>query len=381
MLFSVKFCQTEVSMKTVCKIDQCAGCMACVDSCPVNAIEIQDSLSAYNAVINESVCIDCGACHRVCPRETTTTAQSPVLWRQGWATDPKIRKGSSSGGAAAAITRAFIQDGGTVCSCVQKDGAFTFAFADTLEEAALFCGSRYVKSNPSGVYKTIRAKLKDGKKVLFIGLPCQVAALRNYTKDPENLYTADLICHGSPSPKVLDIFLKQYNCSSRDFASLQFRNKARFQIFGDGKGIITKGVNDRYTIAFLNGLCYTEGCYSCPYAQKDRVSDLTLGDSWGSLLPENEQKNGISLLLCQTEKGKQLMDSAAMELTQVDPQIAIDNNHQLHAPSPKPQGWDMFYAQLKNGASFNKLVKKLFPKSCFRQDVKQLLIKLGVVHR
>ena len=368
-------------MNTVCKKDLCAGCMACMDFCPVNAIKIEDSLHAYNAVIDEALCIDCGACHRVCPQENPVSASEPILWRQGWATDPEVRKASSSGGAAAAITQAFIQEGGVVCSCVQKDGAFTFAFADHLEDAKLFRGSRYVKSNPEGAYKAIKEKLKSGKKVLFIGLPCQVAAVRNYTGDHENLYTADLICHGTPSPKLLDAFLKQYGHCTNDFASLQFRNKARFQIYGDGKGIITPGVNDRYSIAFLAGLCYTEGCYGCPYAQGDRVSDLTLGDSWGSLLPEEECKKGISLLICQTQKGQQLMESAEMTLTEVDPAIAVDNNHQLAHPSPKPDGRDVFFTRLKNGASFNKLVKKTLPKSCFRQDVKHLLIKIGVIHR
>lgn len=54
-------------MKTVCEIDKCAGCMACIESCPQNAIKIEDTLSAYNAVISEEKCIDCGICFRVCP--------------------------------------------------------------------------------------------------------------------------------------------------------------------------------------------------------------------------------------------------------------------------------------------------------------------------
>ena len=43
--------------------------------------------------------------------------------------------------------------------------------------------------------------------MLFIGLPCQVAALNNYIKDKKNLYTVDLICHGSPSPIILEKYI------------------------------------------------------------------------------------------------------------------------------------------------------------------------------
>ena len=53
-------------MKTVCQLNQCAGCMACVDICPKGAITIEDNLAAYNAVIDENKCIGCNACHKVC---------------------------------------------------------------------------------------------------------------------------------------------------------------------------------------------------------------------------------------------------------------------------------------------------------------------------
>ena len=56
-------------------------------------------------------------------------------------------------------------------------------------------------------------------------------------------------------------------------------------------------------ISFLTALSDTENCYSCKDAQEKRPGDITLGDSWGTELPENEWKKGISLILCQTEKG------------------------------------------------------------------------------
>lgn len=40
-------------MKTVCKINQCAGCKACVDVCKKEAISVEDTLNAMNAIIDE----------------------------------------------------------------------------------------------------------------------------------------------------------------------------------------------------------------------------------------------------------------------------------------------------------------------------------------
>ena len=49
-------------MDTVCKLDACAGCMACIDICPVGAIKIKDTLESYNAEINMDKCIHCDLC-------------------------------------------------------------------------------------------------------------------------------------------------------------------------------------------------------------------------------------------------------------------------------------------------------------------------------
>ena len=62
-------------------------------------------------------------------------------------------------------------------------GKFEFDFAETEDEVCKFTGSKYVKSNPEGVYKKILQKLKLGRKVLFIGLPCQVSAVKALYKE------------------------------------------------------------------------------------------------------------------------------------------------------------------------------------------------------
>ena len=91
----------------------------------------------------------------------------------------------------------------------------------------------------------------------------------------------------------------------QSISELKFRNKEEFGLQSGYRRISFDGESDLYTFAFLTSLDYTENCYSCHYATLDRVSDITLGDSWGSELDVEEQKKGISLILCQTEKGKE----------------------------------------------------------------------------
>ena len=44
--------------------DECIGCGACADQCPMAAIVIDDE---GKADINADTCVDCGACAGTCP--------------------------------------------------------------------------------------------------------------------------------------------------------------------------------------------------------------------------------------------------------------------------------------------------------------------------
>lgn len=365
-------------MRTVCDLNQCTGCFACISKCSKNAIHIKDDLKTYNAVIDEVLCVNCGQCEKICPTNNPVSQLHPILWRQGWALDETIRKNASSGGLASALSIGFIKAGGVVCSCVFEKGKFVFDFASSVNDTKRFVGSKYVKSSPDGIYKKIKDYLVYGKKVLFIGLPCQAAAVKAYTKDHASLYTVDLICHGTPSPVTLRMFLNEKGYDIENMEDVKFRKKAEFYLSNGYKGIEPPSVRDRYMFAFLGSLCYTENCYSCQYATTERVSDITLGDSWGSQLSVEEQAKGISLILCQNEKGKELLEMASLHLEDVNVKRAVLNNRQLNRPSSKPTKYELFYRTLEKKKNFSKAVAKCYPKDCFRQRIKAILVRTGI---
>lgn len=365
-------------LETVCEKDKCDGCMACFDRCSQHAIQLEDSIKAYNAVIDKKRCIDCGACQHVCQRKQSDMPfRRPIYWKEGWAEDEIIRKESSSGGLATAIELAFIEMGGVVCSCAFSDGQFSFLFAETKEQAGKFKGSKYVKSNPAGSYKKIARYLKAGRVLLFVGLPCQVAAVKKYIGDNERLYTIDLICHGTPSPQILELFLKEYGCSLRDLEHIWFREKTAFGLKNHQLRFTVPVVQDCYTMAFLRSLSYTENCYECKYAKLERVSDITLGDSWGSSLPLEERNKGISLVLCQTEKGKKLLGQSKVHLLDVDLDQAVENNQQLRHPSVKPKQRKLFFTLLQKRSSFRRIVFQCYPMKYLKDSIKEILFKVN----
>lgn len=368
-------------MKTVCEKDLCNGCMACVDICPKHAVKVNPNARAYNAIIDEKKCINCNACHKVCPRnDAILELLKPIAWHQGWANNKKIRSHSTSGGAATAIIKFFLASGGYVCSCSFVDGAFRYKITNIMEDYGNFAGSKYVKSNPQGVYRQIAMLLKNGEKVLFIGLPCHVAAVKNYVgkKKSEKMYTIDLICHGTPAPVVLEKYLNDNGINIQKIENISFRSKKVLNNKECVHSIVHPGIADGYIFSFLKKINYTTNCYNCQFASLQRVSDLTLGDSWGSDLSDDEKKKGVSLFLVQNEKGLELVSMADVTLLPVNLNKAVASNAQLRKCADIPVERNAFFDLFEKGVLYNKILFKVFPKFFIKQMVKKILIKLRI---
>ena len=360
-------------MKRVCDKDMCAGCMLCAEICPTGSITIEKHMTAYNAVIDSKKCIHCGLCQKYCMQKESPAFAVPSEWYQGWSKNETVRAGSSSGGLAAEISRNFILQGGEVLTCCFDKGNFIFKFISNLDKLALAAGSKYVKSNPFGVYKDLAEKLKSGKKVLMIGLPCQIAAAKGYVQNHKNFYGIDLICHGTPSPEVLRLYLKSNQINLNSIQDIQFRFKGGFGLRSGYKAIDGKKM-DAYSYAFMKSLTCTENCYHCKYSKTERVGDITLGDSWGSELDSCEQKKGISLILCQTAKGREMIKMSNLELRPVDMKRAITANGNLHAPSVAPKGRDRFLSKIADGKNFECTLNKEYPLRIVKNLIKKYLL-------
>ena len=367
-------------MNLVCDKNMCNACGACVASCPTNAISIKEDAFSCNAVIDTNKCIECGLCKNKCPQLTDVQFRKSIKWYQGWSKDSSIRKKSASGGAARALAESFIYNGGCVCSCVFDKGKFIYLLTDNVLDIEKMSGSKYVKSNPQDCYKPILDKLKHDIPVLFIGLPCQAEGIRRYVPDKyhDKLYTVDLICHGTPSPIFLEMFLQEHGVVLKKLDDIRFR-------YSSGKGdsnykfVEQKGIMDCYSIAFLNSLTYTENCYNCKFARNERASDMTIGDSWGSELTE-ESSRGISLVLCQTSKGLSLIESSDMLLMDVDIKRAVESNPQLQCACKMPVQRTYFVNDINAGKEIDKSVSKQLKLVCFKQIIKKILIRMRLIN-
>lgn len=358
-------------MRSICESGQCTGCSACIDSCGRNAISLVDTYDTINAYIDETKCVRCNRCIGVCPVINPVIKNEGIQWWQGWSNDERLRRSSSSGGIASSLSQYFIDDGGYVASCCYEGNKFVYRIAKSKEELEGFAGSKYVKSDPSGMYKKVKELLQAQKKILFIGLPCHVAGMRNYVGDCENLVLVDLICHGTPSIKTFHKFVEQNEKNVNRNKKWLFRENGRFGINFDSN----IGITDAFMLSFLYCLNYTENCYSCKYTGIKRCSDITLGDSWGSDLTD-EIKSGISLIICSTQRGTTLIKKCNLTLKEVDKDNAVLNNAQLRKPSSKPVSYALFFKSIKADKNYCSTVFKILPKQSIKQLIKGCLIRL-----
>lgn len=328
----------------ICNPDQCTGCFACMNVCAKNAINIvEDNYGRTIPHIDENKCIDCNICRKICPVSNAVQLNEPNECYAIWTKNDEDRINCASGGISTGIARFFIRNHGVVFGAAFDDNLnLEIEMAQTEEELIKFRGSKYTQCSTGYSYRQVKEQLALGKEVLYVGTPCQIAGLYAFLQKPQvNLYTIDIICHGTPPLK----YLKQY-CEKKfpenNISNVTFRGENNYQFCAyEGNKLIYKKPSylDSYFHAFLNGLTFRENCYSCKYAARERCSDLTIGDFWGidKEKMDNQYEGRISVLLQNSDKGKALIDKVKDEfvIEKGDIEEAIKGNHQLQKPSLK----------------------------------------------
>lgn len=302
--------------------DECCGCGVCSHICPTSAIQMKtDEEGFMYPVIDEKKCVDCGVCLKHCayynrtPLHNLPDKPCYILLHK----DLDTRMNSRSGGVFVSCSDWILQQGGVVYGAVLKGGACRHQRAITVEDRNAMRYSKYVQSDTTHVWLSVKQDLQARLKVLFSGTPCQVDALYAYLRrckvSTEGLYTMDLICHGVASPKLFAEYIsyleKQYHGIVRDF---QFRDKT---LCGWDDHIESYKVNGRkHSSGVWRNIYNSNGadrpnCYKCKYAALNRAGDITFGDAWGirKATPDFYDNRGASVVIInRLHRGGELLD-------------------------------------------------------------------------
>ncbi len=347
---------------------ECTGCGSCFNTCRFNAIDMQlDKDGFWQPVIDKQMCVECGACLKKCPvgNPKYDNENNPICYAVS-ASD-EIKKVSSSGGVFTVLAKHQIENcGGYVCGAALSENNIDVEhkIISKVDDIHWLQGSKYVQSYTNKTYRQIEQLLKEDKSVLYTGTPCQIAGLYAYLgKKYECLTTAELICHGVPSRKVLQKYMEELTNEYGEIEKIYFRTKdldcdggwtrsvTIKIVLKDGTVRYNERTNDIYLKAFLKALSMNSACRNCKFQKLPRQADITMGDFWGIENADKEafDKKGTSVVLINNEHGRQYFESVKAEFKSVKEETldsAISGNKQI-VEAPWVNGRrDRFYSLL-----------------------------------
>lgn len=364
---------------------ECCGCAGCQFVCPTSAITFDEKKGFFYPKIDEKKCINCGKCEKICPileKDNLKNLGKAFAFQHN---TESIRMNSTSGGCFSAIAEIFIENGGIVCGAgFDTNGNVVHKIICKKTDIQYLRGSKYVQSDLIEVFSKLLMSLKEGKKVLFVGTPCQCSCINNIFKlYRSQLILIDFVCYGVPSPvlymKWRNYLEKKWN---NKIKNIIFRDKSYgFNLpnvkvlFEDGNYIEQNYDVKSFLNSFFSNMNVRPSCSNCKYKDKDRISDITMGDCWsiGKLVPKLDDNKGTSVVYVHSEQGENLIKLVAekgsiFEINR-DEAINLDGKKMLNNVEISEQ-----FAYFWNDYSkmeYGKLMRKYLPET-----LKQRLINI-----
>jgi coenzyme F420-reducing hydrogenase beta subunit len=340
----------------------CCGCGSCAKVCPKGAITMEaDKCGSKYPKIDADKCVDCGICDKHCPvlHYSKGEDMSHAVYA-AYANDPETRYEGSSGGMFGLLAKSVIARGGAVYGAAfDRDLKLRCTRACTEEELKPLYKSKYLQSELTPAFDSIKSDLENGLPVLFVSTPCQVFALKLFLKkEYENLLLVDFLCHGVPSQELFDQCKaydeKKQKCTITDF---QFRAKKKngstphyFKIKyrrGEKEYVQTKlYVKSSFYYGFQKYITLRDSCYSCRFAYSNRCSDVTIGDfhTINKYVQGINRFDGVSTVCINTEKGRAAWQGIQDKTvcSSVDFKQIYDAGELMHGGTQKPPRRDDF---------------------------------------
>lgn len=354
---------------------QCCGCGACKSICPVNCIEMKEDSEGFKyPQVDKSICIMCRQCENVCPVLHKISASYQTEAYLSRTKSQELLMQCTSGGIFTSIAKQVVENGGIAYGaaygenfCVRHERV-----TDSIGVIRL-AGSKYVQSDLSDTFDTLKEDLLNDKQVVFCGTPCQVAGLNNYLgKRYNKLLLIDLICHGVPSPKLWKEYVGFIKKKYGDIINVNFRSKrlgyhvtVMEEHFSNGNARISSARTNLMLKCYFKNVADRPICYECPFKTIAHCSDLTIFDGWHAreYVPDlKDDDKGYTIILVQSEKGKSYINEQEhLYLNLIDLEQAISRDGKMTLNSVvKPKARNSFY-QMLDEIGIENTVNVLFP--------------------
>ena len=395
----------------------CCGCSACVQRCPKQCISLtEDEEGFLYPYVNEESCVECGLCEKICPILNPQEETFPLQVIAAKNTNTEERLGSSSGGLFLPLAKSIINEGGIVFGAdYDSNWEVHHVGVENISGLYALMMSKYLQSRIENTYKEAEKFLKCGRKVMFVGTPCQIAGLHGFLRHKvyPNLLTIDVVCHGAPSPGVWRQYLAE-TYSEEEFiksrlkaaagkntvlyqslnakspiGDIKFRDKTmsgwkKFRFVVRQKSASKADQNtvlssvfhydNEYMNGFLNDIYLRPSCYHCTLKNGASHSDMTIADYWAAKVVDKDfdDDKGLGLVILYSEKGRKVFAGLDLTVREVSSENAHlynggFNEHTL--PHPKRA---KFFRMISCGYSVSDSVTTCLKVSVIRRNLRRI---------
>jgi len=319
---------------------ECSGCGLCAAVCPAKAIGLQpDNGGFLYPVIDPARCTGCMLCRKSCPvnraKEKSGTPESQHCY-YAIAADGDMVTTASSGGVFPMLAKQVLsRHGAVVGAAFDRNFAVKLVLIEHEKDLGQLLQAKYVQSEiPAELFQQVLEVLKSGRRVLFSGTPCQIAALKSFLKGGEypNLLCAEVICNSVPSPGVWQSYLHHIAAQTGGTVKqVAFRDKSdgwhKFALVIDcGKVKVAQCHKDSpYMQLFLQKLISRKSCTDCQFKCGRSGADISLGDFWKlhKIAPELNNHTGASMAITHTAAGEKALREGDFAAFQEFPMSAV----------------------------------------------------------
>jgi len=368
--------KSKVNILDESSLRDCTGCAGCSLVCHSNAISMNfDSCGFFRPSIDMDLCTMCGACTDVCYKFNTFDCKNSfedsevIAVTNNYIDDMSL---VTTAGVATRLSEYFYEKGYNICG-VKYDNtsdATKHGIADSLDDILEFRGSKYIQSDTKVAFEKI---LKEKKKTIVFGLPCQIHGLRKVIEKKDiadNFILIDFFCAGMLSKKLWDKYLDylRRKFSISKIKQINFKDKTQgwrkssLSVVDEcGNKYRQNRFNDIFYAFLLRRIPYQDVCYNCEFRRNVVSSDIRLGDFWGPKYKNWD--DGVELVTLISDKGKyvwnEIKDYFSYQICNVKDLYESQDSGAMNIHIKKPKNYEQVLTALSSEQHIEEIFRDL----------------------
>lgn len=231
-----------------------------------------------------------------------------------------------------------LEEGGLVVGAKWSDDFLKVEHVavNSVEGLQALQGSKYLVSDLHKAYGEIKKALESGKRVLFIGTPCQTYAIRHNFGTNGLLLVCAIACFGNIPAIIWRKYVSYLEERKKSkIAHVVFRDNSfgwknsRFVAeFVNAPSINERLYDNEYMKVFLSGWANMQSCLACQFRNGGNGADLLVGDFWGidDVFPDMSDDKGVNVILAYSASLLEMLKRLRLDLREVKYELAVAKN-------------------------------------------------------